>query len=133
MNMPLPVTAVYASLLAILVVILALTVVRLRRALKIGMGDGGNRDLQKAIRAHGNAVETIPVFLILMAVYEANGGRAQMLHIAGALFLLSRVLHAGGLLSSSGASRGRAAGIVGTIGAILFLAISNLLRVIQAG
>jgi uncharacterized membrane protein YecN with MAPEG domain len=129
--MPLiPVTATYASLLAILVVIEILVVVKLRTSLKVGMGDGGNRDLQRAIRVHGNAIETIPLVLILLAAYELNHGGAAVLHIAGAVFLLSRVLHAWGLYSSGGASPGRLAGMVGSVTAVLVLAVANLLKVL---
>ena len=120
----------YASLLAVLVVILAMLVVRLRRGLKIGIGDGGNRDLARAIRVHGNAIESIPLFLILLAVYEINGGNVTLLHILGGVFFVSRVLHARGMLVSAGASRGRELGTIGTNTCLLGLAIANALWVL---
>ena len=125
-----PITAVYASLLAALVVILVLLVVKLRRGLKIGIGDGGNRDLARAIRVHGNATESIPLFLVLLAVSELKGGHANLLHIFGAIFFIARVAHASGMLASAGASRGRVFGTVGTNGCLLALAIANLLKAI---
>ena len=125
----LPVSAVYASLLAVLVVILAMLVVRLRRGLKIGIGDGGNRDLARAIRVHGNAIESIPLFLILLGAYEINGGRVMLLHVFGGVFVLARVLHARGMLASAGASRGREIGTIGTIACLLGLAIANVMGV----
>ncbi len=129
MSMPLPVTAMHASLLAVLVVILALLVVRLRRGLKVGLGDGGNRDLARAIRVHGNAIESIPLFLILLGVYELNGGSATLLHVFGGVFFLARVLHARGMLATAGASRGRVIGTIGTNTCLLGLAIANVVRV----
>lgn len=132
MTLPLPVTAVYASLLAMLVVILVLVVVKLRRALRVGIGDGGNRDLIRAIRVHGNATESIPLFLVLLAAYELNGGPHMLLHTFGALFLLSRVMHAWGLYGSAGVSFGRFYGTVGTQVCLLGLAIANLVRVLGA-
>jgi len=125
-----PITALYASLLALLVILLALVTVKLRRSLRVGMGDGGNRDLQRAIRAHGNATEYIPLFLILLAVYEANQGGALTLHIVGAVFFISRVLHAWGLYASGGSSPGRFVGTAGTLLALLVLAVANLLKII---
>ena len=125
-----PVTALYASLLAILVVIEILVIVNLRRSLKVGLGDGGNRDLQRAIRVHGNAIETIPLVLILLATYEINHGSGTVLHFAGAIFLLSRVLHAWGLYSSGGTSPGRFAGTVGSVTTVLVLAVANLMKVL---
>ena len=132
MTLAVPVTAVYASLLAVLVVMLVLVVVKLRRGFKVGIGDGGNRDLARAIRVHGNAIESIPLFLVLLAAFELNGGHANLLHIFGAIFFIARIAHASGMLASAGASRGRVFGTVGTIGCLLGLAIANLLKVIGA-
>lgn len=132
MTLVVPITAVYASLLAVLVVTLVLVVVKLRRGFKVGIGDGGNRDLARAIRVHGNAIESIPLFLLLLAVYELNGGHANLLHFFGAIFFFARIAHASGMLASAGASRGRVFGTVGTNGSLLGLAIANLLKVIGA-
>ena len=129
-SLPLPITAVYASLLAMLVVLLVVVVVKLRRSLRVGMGDGGNRDLARAIRVHGNAIESIPLFLVLLAVYELNHGNTALLHFFGAVFFISRVLHAWGLYSSGGASPGRVSGTIGANGCLLGLAIANVLKVL---
>jgi uncharacterized membrane protein YecN with MAPEG domain len=126
---PVPIAAVYAALLALLVVLLALVVVGLRRTLRVGIGDGGNRDLARAIRVHGNAIESIPLFLLLLAAYELNHGPAGWLHAYGAVFFLSRILHAWGMLRSGGASNGRVVGTVGSISCLVGLAIANLLQV----
>lgn len=123
-----PVSALYAALLALLLVILMLAVIKLRRSLRIGLGDGGNRDLQQAIRAHGNAVECVPMFLVMLALFELNHGSVLLLHLFGAAFLAVRVLHAWGLYSSGGTSTGRVAGTAGTIGILIALAIANLFR-----
>lgn len=123
-----PLTALYASLLALLVVMLSLVVIRLRRGLKVGVGDGGNRDLARAIRVQGNAIEYIPIFLILLAAYELNHGSAALLHGFGATFFFCRILHAWGLYGSGGASRGRVAGIVGTLAVLILLAGANLVK-----
>ena len=128
----LPITALYAALLTLLVVILAAVVMQLRRTLKIGMGDGGNRDLARAIRVHGNAIESIPLFLVLFGVYELNHASPSALHFFGAVFFISRALHAWGLFSSGGASPGRLSGIVGTYFCLTALAVTNLQKVFGA-
>ena len=128
--LPVPITAVYAALLAMLVVMLALVVIKLRRSLRIGMGDGGNHDLARAIRVHGNAIESIPLFLILLAAYELNHGGELILHAFGAVFLASRVLHAWGIYSGGGSSPGRFAGTAGTLTALLALAVANVLKIL---
>ncbi|MEO8103021.1 MAG: MAPEG family protein [Betaproteobacteria bacterium] len=132
MALPVPITALYASLLALLVVMLSVVVIRLRRTLRVGVGDGGNRDLARAIRVQGNAIEYVPIFLILLAVYELNHGTAAGLHAFGALFFSCRILHAWGLYGSGGASRARVAGIVGTLAALILLSLANLLKLFGA-
>ena len=123
-----PITALYAAMFGLLFVILMLAVIRLRRSLRIGLGDGGNRDLQQAIRVHGNAVECVPIFLLMLATLELNHGSALLLHIFGAAFLTVRVAHAWGLYSASGTSPGRLIGTAGTMVLLVALAIANLLQ-----
>ncbi|MBC8077320.1 MAG: MAPEG family protein [Chloroflexales bacterium] len=124
-----PVTALYAGFLALLAVILAMIVIRLRWRFKVGVGDGGNRDMARAVRVHGNAIEYIPIFLVLMAVFELNHGQPLVLHVIGALFLLGRVLHAWGLYQSGGSSPPRMVGTVLTLTLIIVLAVFNIIKV----
>jgi len=131
-TLPVAITALYAGLLALLVAILALVVIRLRQTLRVGIGDGGNRDLARAIRVHGNAIESIPLFLILLGLYELDRGNTTLLHVFGAVFFLSRVVHAWGLFGSSGASTGRVAGTVGTYLCVIGLALTNLIKLFNA-
>ncbi|HCO65571.1 MAG TPA: hypothetical protein DIT60_12395, partial [Alcanivorax sp.] len=67
-------TALYAALAALIILALAANVVRLRLRHGVSLGDGGRGELNRAIRAHGNAVEYTPVILILMALLEGNNG-----------------------------------------------------------
>ena len=130
MSLSIPISALYASLLTLLIVMLSMVVINLRRSLKIGVGDGGNRDLQRAIRVQGNAIEYIPAFILLLAAYELNHGSAMLLHGFGAVFFLCRILHAWGLYGSGGASRSRVAGTVGTLTVLVTLSVANLLRLL---
>ncbi len=128
--LPLPITAIYASFLALFLLILAVPVIKLRRGLRVGLGDGGHRSLQQAIRAHGNAAEFIPIFIILMAIYELNRAPAMALHIFGVAFLLARLAHAVGLYTSVGHSLGRASGVVGSFTVLVLLACANIWQVL---
>ena len=121
-------TSLYASLLAILIIYLCLNVVKFRRVKKVGLGDNGDTTGQKAIRAHANAVEYIPMLLILMAIYEINYGSNLMLHLLGATSLIARILHAIGLSKSGGVSFGRFYGTALTWLVILILAGMNLIK-----
>jgi len=130
-QMLVPVTAIYGALLALIIVILTVPVIKLRQGLRVGLGDGGQTSLQQAVRAHGNAAEFIPLFIVLLAIYEINHACAIALHIFGVVFVLSRLAHASGLYQSPGASLGRFVGMVGTLTALVALAIANVIQVIR--
>jgi len=120
--LPVPITALYAGLLALLLVLLALRVVRLRWKFRVGLGDGGEKAMIRAIRIHGNATEHVPIALLLLLVAELNQTGPTLLHACGAVLVVARVLHALGLGKSAGASWQRAAGTIGTVGVIVVLA-----------
>jgi len=108
------ITLFYAGLCALLVLILAARVVRWRMAHKIGLGDGGDAELLRRMRVHGNAIEYLPLSLILLGGMELNGYPAPLIHTFGIALVLSRLAHAFGLSRSSGVSAGRFAGTLVT-------------------
>ena len=105
-----PVTALYAGLCALLLLILATLISRQRQKLKVGLGDGGQPALIRAVRVHGNAVEWILPMLLLLLIAELNHASRLFLHLCGIVFLAARIAHAVGLSKSSGESAGRFAG-----------------------
>jgi uncharacterized membrane protein YecN with MAPEG domain len=108
------ITLLYAGLCALLVLVLAARVVRWRFSRRIGLGDGGDAELQRRVRVHGNAVEYLPLCLILLGGMELNGYPAPLIHGFGLALVLSRIAHAWGLSRSSGTSAGRFAGTLVT-------------------
>jgi uncharacterized protein len=130
-HIPVPITALYASLLALFLIILVFPVIKLRRGLKVGLGDGGHRSLQQAVRAHGNAAENIPLFVMLLALYELNRASPIVLHAFGAAFLLARLIHAGGLYTSPGSSTGRVIGAGITFLLVIGLALANIVLLLR--
>ncbi len=98
--MSVPITALYGALTMLLVVGLGLNVSRVRGKHKVFHGDGGNKTVAMASRAHGNLVEHAPMILLLMLVAELCGGTSTMLHVFGASLLVARLLHAFGLLAA---------------------------------
>jgi uncharacterized membrane protein YecN with MAPEG domain len=121
---PMPyVTALYAGLLGVLLLVLAALVSRLRRSRRIGLGDGGDRDLQRAIRVHGNAVEWAVPALLLLLVAELNRADPVLLHACGLAIVAGRVLHAIGLSRTGGVSFGRFVGSALSWGALGVLAL----------
>ena len=106
-----PVFFVCAGLLGLLAVSLTVSVGRLRMTKKIYLGDGGDPEMLKAIRAHGNFMEYVPLCLVLIYFVSDFYGFWPVAIISLAL-LLSRVLHAGGILGFI--PLGRTIGSVGT-------------------
>ncbi|MEO8162016.1 MAG: MAPEG family protein, partial [Arenimonas sp.] len=101
------ITMLYAGLCTILVVFLALRVVQWRFRHKIGLGDGGDPQLLMRVRAHANAVENLPLALLLLGGMELNGYSPGLIHGFGATLFVSRLAHSWGLSHRSGTSRGR--------------------------
>ncbi len=124
----LPITSLYASLCGLLIIVLAIQVVKLRRRLKVGIGAGiqEDRSLERAIRVHANAVEYIPIALLLLAFYELNGGNTVLLHAMGMVLVIARGLHAQGLSGSHGTSFGRFWGTALTWLVIVIISLANL-------
>lgn len=88
------ITATYAAALGILTVSLGFATVITRVKSKVSWGDGGNVGLQRAIRAHGNLIEYMPIFLVILMILESSGSSPQWLHILGSIFLGGRVVSA---------------------------------------
>ncbi len=124
--MSLTITAIYASLAGLLLLVLSFRVVRSRRKLSVGLGDGGQESLLRAQRAQANFTEYVPIALILLGVAESQVLTGWLLHTAGAVLLLARLLHAWGLSQSSGRSFGRYWGTLLTWMVILALSLVNI-------
>jgi len=117
------ITMLYAGLCVILVVFLALRVVQWRHSHRIGLGDGGDPELIKRVRVHANAVENLPLALLLLGGMELNGFSPALIHGFGATLLASRVAHAWGLSHQSGTSKGRFFGTLFTFLLMLAMAL----------
>lgn len=127
----LPVTALYAGLTAALLAALALRVVQLRRRHRVGLGDGGHRDLGRAIRAHANLAEHGPMAILLLALAEGLAAPPVLLHGVGAAFFVGRIAHALALGQSAGATAGRTLGTAVTltlllVGGLILAAVASL-------
>jgi len=120
------ITGLYAALLTLLILGLAVRVMLIRRRTRIGLGDGGDRSVACAIRAHGNAVEYVPLALILLLVLELDQTVPLLLHAFGIALVLARVVHAFGLSRAAGNSPGRAVGAGLTLVVIGLMALMLL-------
>ena len=119
--------ALWGGLLILLLIILSGLVVRQRRRLRIGYGDGDAPELMAASRAFGNAAEYVPAGMAALVLMALVGAAPWLIHGVGAVFVLGRVIHAWGLSRSVGATRARVSGMILTyvtllIGAVILLA-----------
>lgn len=130
---PFNIFALYAAANAALLLFLSIIAVTRRLALGVSVGDAGNQKLTRAVRAHGNASEYIPIGLLLLLACVQSGAPPWFLHAVGASLTLGRVFHALGLHSSTGLSFGRTLGMVltwtsmilGIVGPMYFLALAQ--------
>jgi uncharacterized membrane protein YecN with MAPEG domain len=129
--MPPLVTSIYAASATLLILVLALRGVLKRRQQAIGLGDGGNADLQQCIRVHANALENLPLALLLLLLLELRGIPAVWLHGLGTSLIVARVLHAWGFSRRKGVSFGRFSGTLLTWGLMLAMAVMLLVHALR--
>ncbi len=121
-----PITAFYASLLAVFMLFLSIQVIIQRRESKVSLGAGEDRHMLQMMRAHANFIEYVPFCLVLMLVAELNQASSLLLHIVGWTLLIARFLHAYGVRHHYGASWQRFVGALFTFLCILALIGINL-------
>ncbi|MBJ6136544.1 MAPEG family protein [Marinobacter litoralis] len=128
--MIIPVTAVFAAVLGILLLVLSAMVVRCRLKHQVGMGVNENRVFQATVRAHANLVEYAPFALIMLAIAELNGVSSTWIYWSGMALVVGRILHAFGMIKGKGKTHmGRLVGTILTWLSILVTAILLLWNV----
>jgi len=89
----------------LLLFLLTANVSRLRIKYQVSLGDGDNKSLAKAIRAHANGVEQLPVFALLVLALCLLSFSPFTLAALVIAFTVARVLHAIGMLTKAFAAR----------------------------
>ncbi len=125
--MTLSVTPVYAAALTALFLVLSARVITYRRAQKVSLGDGGDRVLERRMRAQGNFAEYAPLGLILLLGAELAGAQPLWLHLTGLLLLTGRLMHGVGFSFLTQNMPLRVGGMVLTLSALIIGALSGLL------
>jgi len=122
------ITGLYVALGVLLVLVLAVRVVMWRWTARIGIGDGDDKELRKRIRAHGNAVEYLPIGLLALLLLDLDGTAPVLLHACGIALIVARIAHAIGLSRTGGTSPERFFGITLTFLTLLAMAVLLLLQ-----
>ncbi len=133
MNAPI-ITGLYAGILAIISILLSARVVQLRVKTGVGIGAKGQPELNRALRAHGNFSEYVPLAVILLALLETmtDADQSMRIHGLGATLVAARILHAFGLSRRVGMSLPRGTGYLFTLLVTLACAVMLMLRFAQA-
>jgi hypothetical protein len=105
-----------AGILGLLTAVLGLNVARMRGRKRVSLGDGGDPEMTKAIRAHGNLIEWVPIALLLIWLLHGPYGD-RTVAVLSVLLVIARLAHAGGLLGF--VPRGRVAGAIITVGVVI--------------
>lgn len=112
------ITAFYASLLALLFILLSARVIAQRREARVEIGHGESPQLLRRMRVHANFAEYVPFALLLLALAESLKAPSILLHIVGLVLLAGRFIHAYGLSQTPHILRLRVAGMMATLTAI---------------
>ena len=120
------VTSVIASVLTGLFIKLSFAVIGLRRKNKVGLGNGGHDDLERAIRAQGNFAEYVPFGVILLACLELNGAPWWIVAISGVTLTIGRLIHIVGINTPPPDFSKRVLGMKFTFFTLMALIVLNL-------
>ncbi len=120
------ITLILSSLMGLMCVWLALQVIKHRRKHKVSLGDGGIDELAKAIRAHGNFSEYVPLCLILLGASELNHANPFIVTGFAILIFLGRAFHAYAFLGGGEHFKPRVLGMKLTLYTLLALSVFNL-------
>ena len=147
----LPATTFTAGISSVILTFHTINVIRLRRSLRVAIGDGTEEvllklyqdkdadvkalfarydPLKRAIRIHANFVEYLPVVLILLGLCESSHSLPHWLTKAlAAYFVIGRLFHYYGL-SNPGPSLGRVIGMTGTISLLFTCSVALLVHLV---
>ena len=120
------ITSIIASVLTIIFVRLSFAVIRLRRKNKVGLGNGGNEELERAIRAQGNFAEYVPFGIMLIACLEINGAPWWLVAVPGITLIAGRLIHARGINMPPPDFSQRVLGMKFTFNTLIALVVLNL-------
>ena len=118
------VTIFYAGILGLFYVVLSALVVRGRYGYKVSLGDGGNPDMIRRIRAHGNFAEYVPFALLLLFMADYVQYSPILIHALGISLVLGRLFHAIALYRDTFRLR-----VTGMILTFLVIAVSSILLI----
>jgi uncharacterized membrane protein YecN with MAPEG domain len=119
-------TPIYAGVLGLLYFFLSGRVVGRRKSLQQALGDGGDKELLRRQRVHGNFAEYVPLVLILILMCELQGAPALLVHALGLALTVGRMLHAYGVSQTKEPLIFRMIGMILTFAALTISAVTGI-------
>ena len=125
------ITAFFSSILALIFYKLSINVIRLRRKYKVSLGSSKkHKDLEQAIRAHGNLSEFLPIGLILLACLEVNHLPKIVVFFVWSIFSHWEISSCNLFLKDEINASHRVLGMKITFWSIIVMAILNIITVV---
>jgi uncharacterized membrane protein YecN with MAPEG domain len=109
---------------------LSFDVISFRRKNKVSLGGGGVDELERAIRAHGNFAEYVPLGLFLIGALELNEAPLELVAPLGILLIAGRYFHAKGINQPPPEFTNRVRGMKLTFAALGMSAVANIAWVV---
>lgn len=119
------IVSTYAALLALYYIYLSINVIKIRKSAGISLGSGNNPILERAMRAHGNFIEYVPLALLLIYLLEYQGLASHYCHAFGIVLFISRALHGDAIIHEK--FKMRVIGVILTFSIIILSALLLLL------
>ena len=124
--MILPITLTIAGAAALINIWLMIRVGQVRSSEKVSIGDGGNENVIRRMRARSNYIESAPFVVLLVAAIElASTTSPTGLWIVSGLYLLGRVAHGVGI-DNGKFGKGRMVGTIITMLTLLGLGVYSI-------
>jgi len=113
------VTPIYAAISGFVFVALSVRTRLLRRRLGVGIGDGDQLILKRAVRVHSNYAEYVPLSLILLYFLENQVRTSLLIHVLCSALLIGQITHAFGVSQVKENYRYRVSGMALTFTVII--------------
>lgn len=121
------ITPIYAAILGPIFVILSIRTLLMRRKLKVVIGNGDQPTLTRAVRAHANFAEYVPISLLLISFLEIRTRTNLLIHTLCIALVIGRIVHAIGVSQIKEDFRYRIAGMMITFTVIVAASIGLMI------
>ena len=105
------ITSFYAAILAMFFIAMSIQTLKLRRELKIAVGDNQDVQMLRQMRSHANFNEYVPISIVLIYFFELLQAPVFLVHGLAIMLILGRALHAYGIQQTRENYRFRIAGM----------------------